>query len=359
MHNWALDQGMVSPTRAKLITDADGARVSPDQIYDAIKEIIDGPGMDQLILYFAGHGVNINRGEHWLLSDAPVKASAAVNVSGSVELARYCGIGHVVIISDACRVAPEGIQAQNVRGIDVFPNNGASDRAKPVDQFFACLLGRTAAEISDPATAADNFCALYTGALLEAFNGKIPELFEVSDIPGDTALYIKPPRLEDYLEREIPRRVRAMNLERKVNQNPDAILTVHSNWLSKIMKPHGTKRGGRRLISPPRPDPLPGDLRAATTRLVQTAIEGPRELAGEISRLITKNVSEVQTLTRSVEEVAAPFGPDHFESQCGVKVRGTQIIDYVVPRSSVELLSLYRHFASGTNPDAQSLTPAS
>jgi len=141
MYEWALAQGMADKTHAKLITDAGGTKVDPDQIYDAIKEIIvDGAGVDQLLLYFAGHGVNINRSEHWLLTDAPVKTSAAVNVSGSVELARYAGIQHVVIISDACRVAPEGIQAQNVRGVDVFPNEGLGDKAKPVDQFFACLL---------------------------------------------------------------------------------------------------------------------------------------------------------------------------------------------------------------------------
>src|SRR6185369_10347932 len=88
MHEWALKQGMVATAQAKLITDADGTKVTPDLVYDAIKEILDGAGVDQLVLYFAGHGVNINRGEHWLLSDAPVKTSAAINVSGSVELAR-------------------------------------------------------------------------------------------------------------------------------------------------------------------------------------------------------------------------------------------------------------------------------
>ena len=83
MHDWAVGQGMVSPSQAKLITDAGGTKVTPDLIYDAIKEIIDGPGADQLILYFAGHGVNIRYGELWLLSDAPNDTQAAVNVSGS------------------------------------------------------------------------------------------------------------------------------------------------------------------------------------------------------------------------------------------------------------------------------------
>ena len=50
MYRWALGQGMAERTHAKLVTDAEGRRVSPDAIYDAIKEILDGPGVDQLIV---------------------------------------------------------------------------------------------------------------------------------------------------------------------------------------------------------------------------------------------------------------------------------------------------------------------
>ena len=88
MYEWALAQGITDPPHAKLVTDEGGMTVHPDMIYDWIKDLIDGPGAEQLIVYFAGHGVNINRGEHWLLTDAPVRTSAAVNVAGSVELAR-------------------------------------------------------------------------------------------------------------------------------------------------------------------------------------------------------------------------------------------------------------------------------
>ena len=74
MHQWALGQGMSDASQAILLTDRGGKKVTPDMIFDAIKSVIDGPGVDQLLVYFAGHGVNINRSEHWLLSDAPVKA---------------------------------------------------------------------------------------------------------------------------------------------------------------------------------------------------------------------------------------------------------------------------------------------
>lgn len=72
--------------------------------------------VQQLIVYFSGHGVNMSRGELWLLTGAPDDPNAAVNIARSVELARTCGIRHVAMVSDACRTAAEGIQAQSVRG---------------------------------------------------------------------------------------------------------------------------------------------------------------------------------------------------------------------------------------------------
>ncbi|HEY3177739.1 MAG TPA: hypothetical protein VGL25_02530 [Casimicrobiaceae bacterium] len=340
MYEWALAQGMTQESHAKLITDANGAKVSPDAIYDAIKAIIDGPGVDQLLVYFAGHGVNIGRSEQWLLSDAPVKTSAAVNVSGSVELARYCGISHVVIISDACRVAPEGIQAQNVRGVDVFPNDGASDKAKSVDQFFACFLGRTAAEIKDPAIAAENFSALYTNTLLDALQGAHPEILEPATAAGDNALYVRPRKLENYLEVEVPRRVKVLNLELKVNQNPDAIITSDASWLSRldpasVAKPKVT-RGG--LLSAP---PAPNNLRVVTQALVRSAAAGDQAgLDQQMRRARTAVTTGAAELVDATERIAAPFGPDHFETQCGIKTRGARIVDFFAPRASGTLLGV-------------------
>lgn len=339
MHAWALAQGMPDGTHAKLITDEGGKKVHPDLIYDAIKEIIDGPGVDQLVLYFAGHGVNINRNEHWLLTDAPVKTSAAVNVSGSVELARYCGINHVVIFSDACRVAPEGLQAQNVRGVDVFPNEGAADRAKPVDQFFACFLGRTAAEIKDPASAASTYSALYTNALLDALNGQRRDVLETSDVQGDASFYVRPRNLEKYLEAEVLARVRKMHLEGKVNQSPDAIITSDANWLSRIIQDTSAGPGIRKALAPaPIRERVP-NLQSVARNLVRSAADGDeRALGMQLEAGRTARVAGGMHLVETVEKIVAPFGPDHFETQCGIKVRGARMIGFYSPRAHAELL---------------------
>lgn len=349
MYEWALAQGMPDGTHAKLITDADGKKVHPDHVYDAIKEIIDGPGVDQLVLYFAGHGVNISRNEHWLLTDAPVKASAAVNVSGSVELARYCGINHVVIFSDACRVAPEGLQAQNVRGVDVFPNEGAADRAKPVDQFFACYLGKTAAEIKDPASAASTYSALYTSALLDALGGRVladayPDLYtdallDAVNDQGRKVLEVRPRDLEKYLEAEVLTRVRKMHLEGKVNQNPDAIITSDADWLSRIVPDTSVSPGIRRAMAPRSiPVPVPS-LQSVARNLVRSAVAGDeRALGTQLEAGRTARVAGGPHLVDTVEKIAAPFGPDHFETQCGIKVRGARMTEFYSPRAHSEFM---------------------
>ena len=320
MHQWAVGQGMADGAQAQLITDENG-KVTPDQIYDAIKAIIDGPGADQLIVYFAGHGVNINRSEYWLLSDAPVRTSAAVNVKGSVELARYCGIPYVVFISDACRVAPEGIQAQNVRGQDIFPNDGASDRAKPVDQFYACLLGRTAAEIKDPTAAAGGYEALYTAALLDAISGKDAGLLE----SGEDGLYVKPAPLRDYLERELPRRLVAMGRATEVSQSPDAIVLAHSNWISRLAPQRGSG-------PPPRPAPPSAPTPFGLTReMIRAAAAGsPADVAFDISSPAGAEMNATAV------RVATPFGTDHHETGCGVKVQGAHIVDFLMLEGRAE-----------------------
>src|SRR5688500_8541151 len=101
MQRWAQAQAFRNIT---VLTDENGP-VEPKDIKRAVKQIIESGRYDQLLMFFSGHGLNIRYGEYWLLSDAPVDTQAAVNVDGSVALARYSGIPHVVLVSDCCRTA--------------------------------------------------------------------------------------------------------------------------------------------------------------------------------------------------------------------------------------------------------------
>jgi hypothetical protein len=345
MHAWAVEQGMKDGTQAKLITDAAG-KVTPDQIFDAIDAITKGAGVDQLILYFAGHGVNISRNEHWLLSDAPGNPGAAVDVTESVEFARFGEIQHVVVVSDACRVAPEGIQAQSVRGASVFANlEPAGAKSKPVDQFFACALGRTAAEVKDPAVAAANFSALYTNAMLDALSGARSDILESGDDPVDGFRYVRPDGLKDFLEKEMAKRIMALGLLAVVNQEPDAIIVSRKTWLARVQAV--VARG----IAPE----LPGELNAPPPGPLAELSPNLGRLSGNLMRCaVASDAAVLPTqldwartapapgavqFVDAAKRIAAPFGPDHFETECGIKLRGARMVDALATRADLDQIT--------------------
>ena len=288
-----------------------------------------------------------------------MRPSAAINVAGSVDQARYSGIPYVVFISDACRVAPEGIQAQRVDGIEVFPNDDASDRARPVDQFFACVLGRTAAEIKDPAEAAAGFSALYTAALLDGLTGRLPGAL-TPGTPPDTAQYVRPARLRDELEREVPRRLIARGLAARVNQTPDAIVLDHPHWLSKLVtSPDDAPRGGPPPVSPgvaippvapamppPSPSPTPSGAAAGTGAATSVRALVRAATTGSAAAL-TAAVADARALDRpdaaavadTVDRIATAFGPDHHETSCGIKVRGARVVEFLLVEGGAEFAS--------------------
>ena len=98
---------------------------------------------------------------------------------------------------------PRRIRAQNVRGCDIFANPATLGQSKPVDQFYACGLGKTAAEIKNPNKAATTYQALYTDALLDALTGTRAEV-DPDDADGRPCHLVRPRTLQSYLHSEVP-----------------------------------------------------------------------------------------------------------------------------------------------------------
>src|SRR5439155_24193159 len=111
-------------------------------------------------------------------TDAPADTNAEVNLNGSAEIAHHCGVPHVVFISDACRTAPEGIQAQGVAGGEIFPTSGGGQLEGSVDRFWACLVGDPAAEVRDPRITTGEFRGLYTELFLDTLRGQHEEVVQ-------------------------------------------------------------------------------------------------------------------------------------------------------------------------------------
>lgn len=348
MKTWAQAQGL-DPVH--VFTDAQGP-VTVDAIKRAIKDMVDAANVGQLLIYFAGHGVNLQRQEYWLLSDAPDDSQAAVNVATSAAFAATCGIPHVVFMSDACRTAPEGIRAQSVRGSEIFPNREAD--AKPVDQFFACQLGKPSHEVRDANVTSAEFQALYTHELVPALLGRQPQVIEWS---GDGAarlghVHMRP--LRDFMVGAVAARLEGLQMQTKVIQCPTA--TISSDppaWISEL-KPEPVTRGGLGL-GPPAPRPPPpaaASPEAVTAELLREAMHPPpppppppppvlgsviggvrgMPMPAPVGAAPQRPPSDIES---EVQRRAQPFGPTHHETQCGIKLRGARVVDAVARDASI------------------------
>jgi len=321
MHAWALANGIDS----HLITDESGP-VTVQQLRTKIKELVDPMNLDQLIIYFSGHGLNIRRDEVWLLSGAPDE-DEAVNVANAEKRARAGTVPHVVFLSDACRTAPPDTQGQSIEGHALFPNLDTDGPEKKVDVFWACLLGKPSLEIKDPNEAAKRHAA-FTDELLLALKGTYPEALEL--LPPSHVL--KPLPLKKLLVNRVPTRVsELLGGNATVTQTPDARITSEGDvWLAQF----------ETLPAPPVPSALEGlELPMLEVPPIVTAAE---TLRSAVSRAIASTSAPSEeaplVLPDSVLSELMFTGPDHFESGCGFKLRGAELVSAETDGISTELL---------------------
>jgi hypothetical protein len=191
--------------------------VTANGVKAAVKAFVERPTLDQLVVYFAGHGfVNNSSAELWLLSGAPDDPNEAVSLTESRALARLSGIPNVVFISDACRSLADSVRTANVRGQIVFPNKGTRTNVNPdVDQFLATRIGDPAWEVGVRESKTDTE-SIYTACFLEAF--KTPYASMVEMVDGKPVIPNR--RLRHYLEQEVPKRAQAAR--KTLSQQPDA-----------------------------------------------------------------------------------------------------------------------------------------
>ena len=228
MAKWAVDQGMAEKN-IFLFTDEEKP-VEAHAIRAAIHALVEAGNIEQLIFYFAGHGVNIRYGEYWLLSGAPDDSSAAINVDGCVYRARVCGIPHLVFISDACRSAAQGIQGQGIDGSVVFPNDPVPGPEHDVDMFFATTLGRPALEVRDATAAGASYKALYTKIFLDAVSGRLPGCMALEG----TVHVVRPRLLKKCLPPALQHHMTQRDLNATITQIPDARVTSGDEaWLAR------------------------------------------------------------------------------------------------------------------------------
>lgn len=151
-------------------------RVSQTAIFDRINEIIEERTCEQLIIFFAGHGILKSPSQEiWLLSNAQLNPNESINLTGSIDIARTSGIPYIVFISDACRVLPNEMQFTG-NGSVIFPILDDTNQDCAIDILYATRPGNPALEQTGQSNS-ERF-GLFTQALLEVLNGNYPELIK-------------------------------------------------------------------------------------------------------------------------------------------------------------------------------------
>jgi hypothetical protein len=338
MKRWALGQGV---DHLRVIVDDTGP-VEVHRIKEEISRLVELTTVEQLVVYFAGHGVNNGRREYWLLSGAPDDSDAAVNVRGTAELAGWCQIPHVVFISDACRTAAEGIQAQSITGSNIFPNTAPSDIEQGVDLFYGSALGKPALEIKDPVDSAGRYSAIYTNALVEILEGKHAQALEMSE-PQGFAL-VRPWPLKELLPSVVSAKFQALRPSDPAKAVvsapvPDAhISSRKSAWVSRIeldvFRPARPRRGAPKTY----PIVVPRTLQSVSRSILRGALSGQDDLVRTLEMAKMENVTEAKLLAASMARASVPFGPAHFATRCGFKVQGTRIAGAFSVRARAEML---------------------
>jgi hypothetical protein len=303
--------------------------VTAKAIKDAIKDLVNSDSVQQLFIYFAGHGVNLHYGEYWLLSDAPEDTQEAINVAGSVQLAKRSGIPHVIFISDACRTAPEGIQAQAIRGSEIFPNQARGGPQRAVDVFYASLLGEPALEIQDKEASALRYDSLFTAELMAALQGERFTILSPSD--KDDRFFLRPQPLKRHLMSEVPKLVAAkVGATSEHSQTPDA--EILSNEFAFLQVFDGSDPNLKR----------PPEVAATPTRTVRGRRNRNRHVTTEDEPTLVQAVLKASTADgRSVVKAlrqsgskaevsvlggdGTPFESTVAEMPCGFKLQGAAL----------------------------------
>jgi len=245
--DWAKSQGI----EVALLTDDNESSVSLSDIKGAIRSFVQKKTYSQLIVFFSGHG--ILRGQEyelWLLSGAPDDTNEAVNVFGSIWLARNTGIPHIVVISDACRSRPNSTRLSQVQGGEIFPNESPKSPRPAVDVFYATLPGDPALE----ATATDavkNYRGIFTECLLKGLKGEVPEVIvDIGDKKSnETRLVVPSWELQPYLVDEVPKVASSISI--KLQQDPDIRVESHlPKFLAEV-----TTKSPKLLVEPKSPTP--------------------------------------------------------------------------------------------------------
>ena len=130
----------------------------------------------------------------------------------------------------------------------------------------------------------------------------------------------------------------------KVNQKPDAIIGSDDNWLARVKQAVGGPALGLPELpadfgEPGPPAQPPSNLGRLSEDLVNFAVGAAERLPAQLDWARAAPAPGAAALVDTAEKIAAPFGPDHFETECGIKVRGARMVDAFATRADLDRIA--------------------
>lgn len=310
----------------KTLDDKDGP-LRLNDVYSVAKGLIDLGTLDQLVIFFSGHGVNLHSDECWLLSEAPGNPNEVISVRNSVYNARWTGIPSVVFISDACRTPPNDFNSGQLRQGTMIPPLKPSSTDVEVDRFFATLPGDPALEFSFSKNV--NRHSVFTEAFLEAYRNPYVEM--VAKVNG---VEVIPNRsLKQYLTTEVPKRVQLATLER--TQYPQSI--IESGSLTYIGRASNSVSPRPKASEPEVTitDVANFALKGAGVSMVRAA-DPTNELERSKIDMVSSSVGFNSAREKILEASRDVGGKRSFETQTGLNIYGSELKEVITKPSDLE-----------------------
>lgn len=320
-------------------------------VKDSVKKFVKKGTIEQLVVYFSGHGFLVAFDEFWMLSGAPDDPDEAINLRASEDHARVSSIPNVVFISDACRSTTASIGIQQVTGSTIFPNSRNRPRRRSViDSFFATLPGAYSLEVPVDLSVAQ-YKGIYTTAFLDAF--RKPDQTTIVDVNGEKVVPNR--RLKDYLLKAVPRLAQAENitLDQRPDSRVESDLPVYIGHARQIGPMSSSESPGSATpsatapsaVAPAQPAAPPPTAAPATIRdVVNTELSnaGLRSFAPTDA---SPSASAVTALGDKIgfnakrDRILNAQAPRQFETHMGFSVNGAMVqAAYATRSTSVEVL---------------------
>jgi Caspase domain len=334
-------------------------------IFAEVERVVNLGTYSQMVIYFAGHGLQNGGSEVWLLSGAPDNPGEAISVEASVMAARESGLTSVVFISDACRSIPNNLQSSRLDGNSIFPNRQLNRRTRPeVDRLFATLPSLVAVEA---AKADDNARreGVFTREFMLSYRDPPATLIEQRMEAGQSFEIVTNRKLKDLVRTLVEGA--AFAAAPQSAQLPEFILESVDAYVGRVERAQSQTGQMPRLPLPDIGTSLGKEIKELRGRIEgfdfsrkdreAAAPQSPRRVPPPSVGALAKRAIDVAQNAGSIEETAAAAAGidrslgfeasinlfsltpliDHFETQTGFSVTGANVKSANCPHLPVDV----------------------